>query len=115
MRIQKFNKVGKFQDGGTMPAGDSSMQGGESMGAEMQGAAGDEQAMMQQLAQVAQNIISQLGADGAAMLAQIIMEMLQGGQAPVGEQPQDEPVFKKGGKICGRMKKNAKMNKGGKC
>ena len=41
--------------------------------------------------------------------------MLQGGQAPVGEPQEGEPVFKKGGKLCGRMKKNAKMNKGGKC
>ncbi len=115
MRIQKFNKVGKFQEGGMMPAGDPSMQEGAQMGGEMQQAGADEQAMMQQLAQMAQQIISQMGPDGAAMLAQIIMEMLQGGQAPVGEQPEGEPVFKKGGKICGRMKKNAKMNKGGKC
>ena len=43
------------------------------------------------------------------------MEMLQGGQAPVGEPQEGEPVFKKGGKLCGRMKKKAKMNKGGKC
>lgn len=115
MRIQKFNKVGKFQDGGAIPAGDPSMQGGEQMGAEMQGVAGDEQAMVQQLAQVAQQIISQMGPEAAAMLAQIIMEMLQGGQTPVGEPQEGEPVFKKGGKLCGRMKKNAKMNKGGKC
>lgn len=115
MRIQKFNKVGKFQEGGSMPAGDPSMQGGEPMGAEMQGAAGDEQAMMQQLAQVATQIIQSMGPEAAALLAQIIMEMLQGGQAPVGEPQEGEPVFKKGGKLCGRMKKNAKMNKGGKC
>lgn len=75
----------------------------------------DEQAAMQQLAQVASEIIQSMGPENAAMLAQIIMEMLQGGQAPVGEQPEGEPVFKKGGKICGRMKKSAKMNKGGKC
>lgn len=115
MRIQKFNKVGMFQDGGAIPAGDPSMQGEEQMGTEMQRAAGDEQAMVQQLAQVAQQIISQMGPDAAAMLAQIIMEMLQGGQAPVGEPQEGEPVFKKGGKLCGRMKKKAKMNKGGKC
>ena len=132
MRIQKFNKVGKFQDGGAIPAGDPSMQGEAQMGTEMQRAAGDEQAMVQQLAQVAQQIISQMGPDAAAMLAQIIMEMLdgvilnvqlnlifmevlQGGQAPVGGPQEGEPIFKKGGKLCGRMKKKAKMNKGGKC
>ena len=115
MRIQKFRK---FQDGGAMPA-DPSMQGeapADQMGNEMAAAGGDEQAMIQQLAQVAQQIIQQMGPEGAAMLAQIIMEMLQGGgeQAPVGEQPEGEPVFKKGGKICGRMKKGAKMKKCGK-
>lgn len=101
-----------------MPA-DPSMQGeapADQMGNEMAAAGGDEQAMIQQLAQVAQQIIQQMGPEGAAMLAQIIMEMLQGGgeQAPVGEQPEGEPVFKKGGKICGRMKKGAKMKKCGK-
>lgn len=115
MRIQKFRK---FQDGGAMPV-DPSMQGeapADQMGNEMAAAGGDEQAMIQQLAQVAQQIIQQMGPEGAAMLAQIIMEMLQGGgeQAPVGEQPEGEPVFKKGGKICGRMKKGAKMKKCGK-
>ena len=115
MRIQKFNKVGKFQDGGAMPAGDPSMQGGAPMEQEAAQAGGDEQAMIQQLAQMAQQVISSLGPDGAAMLAQIIMEMLQGGQAQVGEPQEGEPVFKKGGKLCGRMKKNAKINKGGKC
>lgn len=98
---------------------DPSMQGeapADQMGNEMAAAGGDEQAMIQQLAQVAQQIIQQMGPEGAAMLAQIIMEMLQGGgeQAPVGEQPEGEPVFKKGGKFCGRMKKGAKMKKCGK-
>lgn len=114
MRIQKFNKVGKFQDGGAIPAGDPSMHGGEQIGAEMRGAAGDEQAMIQQLSQMAAQVIQSVGPEAAAMLAQIIMEMLQGGQAPVGEQPQGEPIFKKGGKICGRMKNGSKVKKCGK-
>lgn len=115
MRIQKFNKVGKFQDGGAIPAGDPSMQGEAQMGAEMQRAAGDEQAMIQQLSQMAAQVIQSVGPEAAALLAQIIMEMLQGGQTPVGEPQEGEPIFKKGGKLCGRMKKKAKMNKGGKC
>lgn len=107
-----------------MPA-DPSMQGGapmeggapaDQMGGEMAAAGGDEQAMVQQLAQIAQQIVSKMGPEAAAMLAQIIMEMLQGGggPAPVGEQPEGEPVFKKGGKICGRMRRGAKMKKCGK-
>ena len=51
--------------------------------------------VVQQLAQVAQELIQQLGPDAAAMLAQIIMEMLQGGQ-------QGQPVFRRGGKLVGR-------------
>ena len=38
------------------------------------------------------------------------MEMLQSAQ-PVGEEPQGEPVFKKGGKICKRIKKCCKSSK----
>lgn len=107
MRIQKYNKQPqKFQMGGEMP------QGGEQAPVE-QGAAQvgqDEQAAMQQLAEIANSIISQMGPENAAMLAQVIMEMLQSEQ-PVGEEPQGEPVFKKGGKICKRIKKCCKKSK----
>lgn len=55
----------------------------------------------EQLAQMAQQIIEQLGPEAAAMLVQIIMEMLQGGGGGGGEQaPQGEPVYaRKGGKL----------------
>lgn len=112
MRIQKFNKTQKFQEGGNLPQDPNA---GAPVGAEMQQASADQDAMMQQLAQMAAQILEQLGPEAAAMLAQLIMEMLQGGQQPVGTPQEGEPVFKRGGKICGRMKKNAKMNKGGKC
>lgn len=113
MRIQKYNEIKKFQMGGEMPVQDPNAAPMEA-GAEQVGQ--DEQAAMQQLAQLAQQLLQELGPENCAMLAQIIMEMLQGGggPAPVGEQPEGEPVFKKGGKICGRMKKGAKMKKCGK-
>lgn len=61
---------------------------------------------MQQIAQMAGEIIQQLGPDGAAMLAQAIMEMLQS-QAPVGA-PEEEVAFQKcGGKIKKKAKKMA--------
>lgn len=108
MRIMKYQKpVGKFQQGGQMAPMDANAQ---AVPAEEQQMQGDEQAMMQQLAQMAQEIISQMGSEAAAMLAQVIMEMLQGGQQ-VGEEPQGEPVFKKGGKICKRIKKSCKGSK----
>lgn len=113
MRIQKYNReISKFQEGGMMPQDPNSQAPMEQGAAQV---SQDEQAAMNQLAQMAAQIIQSLGGDNAALLAQIIMEMLQGGQTPVGGPQEGEPIFKKGGKLCGRMKKKAKMNKGGKC
>ncbi|MDY4134553.1 MAG: hypothetical protein SOY22_04490 [Terrisporobacter sp.] len=66
--------------------------------------------MMQQLAQMAQEIIQQLGPDAAAMLAQIIMEMLQGAQQEVGAAPEEQQFMRCGGKI---KKKTCKKACGG--
>ena len=65
--------------------------------------------MEEQIAQMAQEIVGQLGPEGAAMLAQMIMEMIQGGQAPA-----EQPVFKKGGCIK-KAKKCACGGKAKKC
>jgi len=47
---------------------------------------------------MAQEILSSLGPDAAAMLAQIIMEMLQGGQEMPA--PEQQPAFQRnGGKL----------------
>ena len=49
----------------------------------------------EQVMQMAQQIVQQLGPEAAAMLAQAIMEMLQGGGAPQGA-----PTYaKRGGKL----------------
>lgn len=80
-------KVKKLQEGGQMAA--------PADGGAPQGGPGPEEQIMQ----MAQQIIQQLGPEAAAMLAQAIVEMLQGGG---GEQPapQGEPVYaKKGGKL----------------
>lgn len=51
----------------------------------------------EQIAAMAQQIVQQLGPEAAAMLAEIIMQMLQGG-APA--EPQGTPVYaKQGGKL----------------
>lgn len=69
-------KVKKFQEGGA---------------ATQQQAGPEEQVMA-----MAQQIIEQMGPEGAAMLAETIMQMLQGGGAPGGE----APVYaRKGGKL----------------
>ena len=95
MKIVK-KQVNKFQEGGAMP-----------VGAAVPAEAPQGQGGADQIVQIAAQIIQEMGPDGAAMLAQAIMELLQqmSQQAPVGEQPEGEPVFKKGGKICKRVKK----------
>lgn len=85
-------KVKRLQEGGQMaaPADGGAPAGGE------QGGPGPEEQIMQ----MAQQIIQQLGPEAAAMLAQAIMEMLQGAGGGGQEQPQGEPVYaKKGGKL----------------
>ena len=96
MKIKKFD-VKYMQDGGAVPVEAQAAQ--QASPAPTQG--GEEQ-MIRQLAQVAQQIIQEFGPDAAAMLAQIIMEMLQGGGQPqeVGAQPQEVGFQRKGGKIC---------------
>lgn len=75
-------KVLKFQEGGQAPA-------------QSQGANPEEQ-----LAQMAQQIIQQLGPEATAMLAQMLAQMLQQMQGAQGGEPQGQPVYaKKGGKL----------------
>lgn len=51
----------------------------------------------EQLAQMATQIVQQLGPEASAMLAQMIMQMLQGAQQ---EQPTGQPQYqRKGGKL----------------
>lgn len=93
MKIKKFNDTAarKFQEGGQMVATEAA-PAEEPMPAE----SGEQQAAMEQIAQMAAQLIQELGPDVAAMLAQAIMEMLQGGAE------QSQPVFRKGGKLVRR-------------
>ena len=88
-------KVKKFQQGGEMGVQPSP----EQMAAQeqgMQGGAPQEGGNQEeQLVAIATDIIQQMGPEMAAALAQIIMEMLQGGG-----QPQPQPTFqRKGGSL----------------
>lgn len=91
-------QIKRYQEGGAAPA------------APAQAPQGGEEQMMQQLAQMAQEIIQQLGPDVAAMLAQIIMEMLQGAPQEVGAAPEEQQFMRCGGKI---KKKTCKKACGG--
>lgn len=83
-------KIKRFQEGGAAPM------------AAPQPAPAQEEQMMQQLAQMAQEIIQQMGPDAAAALAQMILEMLQGGAQPVDAVPAEQQFMRKGGKIYKR-------------
>ena len=91
-------QIKRYQEGGAAPA------------APAQAPQSGEEQMMQQLAQMAQEIIQQLGPDAAAMLAQVIMEMLQGAQQEVGAAPEEQQFMRCGGKI---KKKTCKKACGG--
>ena len=83
-------KLRKFQQGGPAPA------------APEQAPAEAQAAPEEQLAQMAQQIVQQLGPEAAAMLAQMIMQMLQGAQGEQGGAPeaQGQPTYqRKGGKL----------------
>lgn len=84
-------KVKVYQQGGPM-------EGAQTAEAPAQGG---QDAAMQQLAQIAEQIINELGPEGAMALAQMIMEMVQGAEQ------QGEPIFKRGGKIVKKAKKAA--------
>lgn len=92
--------VKKFQAGGPMSEETGAPMPAEAgvPAPEQGGAANQEAAMMEQLYQMAGEIIQQMGPEAAAMLAQAIMEMLQGGggQAPM-PAPEEQPVYRKGG------------------
>lgn len=100
MRFIDKTAVRRYQQGGPMPAGDPAMAGApvEAAPAPVQG--GQDQ-MMAQLEQMAMEIIQSVGPEGAAMLAEMIMAMLQQGGAPA---EGAQPVFRKGGRIAGYRK-----------
>lgn len=103
--------VKKLQQGGPAPAPQDPANAPQ---AQAQPQGGDP------LLQIAQVFAEGLQTQNCELLAQgaqaflMLLQQAQGAQqAPVGE-PQGEPVFKKGGKICGRKKKVKKDCDGGK-
>lgn len=98
--ISEKNAARKYQQGGPMAAPEAA-PAGDAVAPEMNPQA-SEDAAMQQIAQMASEIVQKLGPEAAVMLAEAIMEMVQGAQ-------QEAPVFKAGGKLAkkcgGKMKK----------
>lgn len=86
-------KLLKFQEGGAAPAPEAAPAGAPAPGGQPGG--GPEE----QIAAMAQQIVEQLGPEAAGMLAETIMQMLQGGGQPQ-PAPQGEPVYaREGGKL----------------
>ena len=80
-------KIKRFQMGGEMP------QEGAPAPAQGQPQGGGPE---EQLAQMAQEIIQQMGPEAAMMLAQMLMQMLEGGAPAPAEQP---TMQRRGGKL----------------
>lgn len=91
--------IKKYQAGGPMPA-DPAMAGAPAEAAPAPEQGGQDQ-MMAQLEQMAMELIQGVGPEGAAMLAEMIMAILQQGAAGA----QGQPVFRKGGRIAYRTRK----------
>ena len=80
MKIKKFQMGGQVAPVEAAPAPE---QGGQDQ-------------IMAQLEQMAMEIIQSVGPEGAAVLAEMIMAMLQQGG---GATPVQQPVFRRGGKL----------------
>ena len=114
MILKKFNdnSARKYQDGGAMtdpnaaPAGAAPVEGAPmEQGAPTQGNA--EEQLAQVAGQLLQMLLNELGDPNAvAMVLQTALEMLS--QAAQGA-PQEQPVFRKGGKIVNKAKCGTKM------
>ena len=85
-------KIKRFQMGGEMP------QAGAETPAQGQPQGGGPE---EQLAQMAQEIIGQLGPEASAMLAQMIMQMLEGAAQ---EQAPEQPTYQRKGGTLVRTK-----------
>lgn len=86
-------RIKRFQDGGAMTPEEAGMapEQGAPMGGPEQG--GDPTAQLQQMAQ---QVIEAIGPDAAMALAQMIIEMLQGGG---GEAPAQPGMMRNGGHL----------------
>lgn len=89
-------KIKRFQQGGPISPEEQAMAEQQAQGGAPQGGPSPEE----QLAGMAQQIIEQVGPEAAAALAQIIMQMLQGGGGAPQGAPEGQPVMqRRGGRL----------------
>lgn len=88
--------IKKFQEGGAMPAEGTPVEQTPEGGAPVEG--GGEDPLMQ-LAQAAMQALQSQDCQMAMQVCQAFVQMIQQAQGGAPEQPQGQPVYKKGGKL----------------
>ena len=88
--------IEKFQEGGAMPAEGTPVEQTPEGGAPVEG--GEEDPLMQ-LAQAAMQALQSQDCQMAMQVCQAFVQMIQQAQGGAPEQPQGQPVYKKGGKL----------------
>ena len=86
-----------MQEGGAIPA--------EQPGAGTQAAQGGEQDVMAQMLQMAVQALQNQDCNAAMQVCQVLVQLAQQSQAPA-EAEQTEPVYRRGGTLVKRVKKN---------
>ena len=109
MRITlKESKTRKFQVGGAMSAGAPAAEPTVEGGAPVDEAApdqGGEQDPIMMLAQMSAQALQAQDCQMAMQVCQAFLEIVQQMQGGAPEEPQGEPVFRKGGTLVRRIKK----------
>ncbi len=108
MKITPKNQVSKFQVGGSMPAGapaEAPAAGGaapvDQPAPEQEG----EQDPIMMLAEMSAQALQAQDCQMAMQVCQAFLEIVQQMQGGAPEEPQGEPVFRKGGTLVRRIKK----------
>lgn len=101
-------KLRKFQEGGPVEQQQEPQQEQGEQGGEQGGQQGGEQDPIMQLAQMAAQAIQSKDCQSAMQVCQAFLQLIQQqsqGQAPEQQAPEGEPVYRKGGKLVGRIRK----------
>lgn len=104
----KNQETRKFQVGGAMPAGaptENPTVGGGAPTGEPAPDQGGEQDPIMMLAQMSAQAIQAQDCQMAMQVCQAFLEIVQQMQGGAPEEPQGEPVFRKGGTLVRRIKK----------
>lgn len=108
MKITPKNQVSKFQVGGPMPAGapaEAPAAGGAAPVDQPAPEQGGEQDPIMMLAEMSAQALQAQDCQMAMQVCQAFLEIVQQMQGGAPEEPQGEPVFRKGGTLVRRIKK----------